>query len=230
MKEKILKKRTHILILAICFILFFIFVITFNSSNINASSENYYSENKTFSNGSDMSYSGVYSNSNYFEFKIEDFATSMEYIIDNEGGISNISMNAMKELNENGNTYYRKILTKSKKAPLILKVYVNNDNNITKIQMTYNYLNYDWNYSYLLTNEEYFNEFYKFLYILLSGYNNLDNDYYINMSKLYNDIKLKDYNNEIKTGKNEIKTDNAKYILEYDKKGNVTLNILPIEQ
>ena len=48
MKEKILKKRTHILILAIFFILFFIFVIKFNHNNINASSENYYSENETY--------------------------------------------------------------------------------------------------------------------------------------------------------------------------------------
>lgn len=204
----------------------------FSFSKIKASSLQYSDFQKNdFSNCHNFAYEGIESKGNYFNLTIGDFVASMNYIIDNDSNnkySDNINFKSMKEESKNGKTYWRKLLVKSKKSPLILNVYLNDDNMISKIQMTYNYLNYDWNYSVLQEKEEYFKDYYNFLYILLKGYDNLPVDYYEEIPQVYNQITLTNYTKDIKTGKKQIKTKNAKFILEYDKKGNVTLNILPI--
>lgn len=204
----------------------------FSFSKIKASSLQYSDfQINEFSSYTNLANAGIESKENYFNLTIGDFVASMNYIIDNDYNnkySDNTIFGSMKEESKNGKTYWRKLLVKSKKSPLILNVYLNDDNMISKIQMTYNYLDYDWNYSVLQKKEYCFEDYYNFLYILLKGYDNLPVDYYEEIPQIYNQITLTNYTKDIKTGKKQIKTKNAKFILEYDKKGNVTLNILPI--
>lgn len=232
MKEKIINKKTSILILSFFLILLFCIMILFRFNKIKASSLQYSDFQKNdFSKYHNFANEGVESKGTYFNLTIGDFVASMNYIIENDSNnkySDNTIFESMKEESKNGKIYWRKLLVRSKKSPLILNVYLNDDNMISKIQMTYNYLDYDWNYSVLQEKEYCFKDYYNFLYILLMGYDNLSVDYYEEIPQIYNQITLTNYTKDIKTGKKQIKTNNAEFILEYDKKGNVTLNILPI--